>query len=188
MRRPVTISRISSVSWALTWRMRLIGLFGLGAFWVPILLLFLSIQFFASRPPLAFGLTFAGGLLLILTSGALLAFQQDHYVVFGNRFSSGGWIGIHLKDLLVRYTNPTGGGSILALFWLIGFILMTGFSLMRFGDKCRTIGISIVDRIKTVYLKRKERRAKSLKRQNRLKTQPPGARPRSKSTPRNPRS
>ena len=55
----------------------LIGLFGLGAFWVPFLLLFLSIQFFASRPPLAFGLTFAGGLLLILTSGALLAFQQD---------------------------------------------------------------------------------------------------------------
>jgi S-DNA-T family DNA segregation ATPase FtsK/SpoIIIE len=155
----------------------LIGLFGLGAFWVPFLLLFLSIQFFASRPPLAFGLTFAGGLLLILTSGALLAFQQDHYVVFGNRFSSGGWVGIHLKDLLVRYTNPTGGGSILALFWLIGFILMTGFSLLRFGDKCRTIGSAIVDRIKTVYLKRKERRAKSIKRQNRLKTQPPRTAP-----------
>ncbi|MGD9330413.1 MAG: DNA translocase FtsK 4TM domain-containing protein, partial [Desulfobacterales bacterium] len=86
----------------------LIGLFGLGAFWVPLLLLFLSIQFFSGRPPLVFGVTIAGGLLLILTSGALLAFQQDHFVLFGNRFSSGGWIGIHLNLGLVRYTNPAG--------------------------------------------------------------------------------
>jgi S-DNA-T family DNA segregation ATPase FtsK/SpoIIIE len=147
----------------------LIGLFGLGAFWVPLLLLFLSIQFFASRPPIAFGLTLAGGLLLILTSGALLAFQQDHYVVFGNRFSSGGWIGIHLKNALIQYTNPTGAAIILALLWLIGFILMTGFSLLRFSDKCRAALMKVVDRLQTAYLKRKERRTKAAKRQNRLK-------------------
>ncbi len=151
----------------------LIGLFGLGAFWVPLMLLFLSIQFFTSRPPLAFGLTFAGGLLLILTSGALLAFQQDAYVLFGNRFSSGGWLGIHLNQMLVRYTNTTGGGIILALLWLIGFILMTGFSLMRFGDKCWAWVLKRVDQVKTAYLKRKERRAKAQKRRDRLKTQTP---------------
>ena len=72
----------------------LIGLFGLGAFWVPLLLLFLSIQFFAGRPPIDFGLTILGGLFLVLTSGALLAFQQADYLIFGNRFSSGGWIGV----------------------------------------------------------------------------------------------
>ena len=155
----------------------LIGLFGLGAFWVPLLLLFMSIQFFADRPPLDFGLTFAGGLLLILTSAALLAYQQDHYVVFGNRFSSGGWIGIHLKKGLFRYTNPTGGGIILALLWLVGFILMTGFSLMRFGAKFRAMVVKVVDQIKTAYLKRKERHTKALKRQDRLKHQPPRAVP-----------
>ena len=151
----------------------LIGLFGLGAFWVPLLLLFLSIQFFASRPPLSFGFTFAGGLLLILTSGALLAYQQDHYIIFGNRFSSGGWIGIHLKNLLIQYTNPTGGSLILALLWLIGFILMTGFSLMRFAEKCRAVLMKIIDHYKTIYLKRKERHAKAVKRQNRLKSRKP---------------
>jgi DNA segregation ATPase FtsK/SpoIIIE, S-DNA-T family len=155
----------------------LIGLFGLAAFWMPILLLFMSIQFFADRLPLAFGLTLAGGLLLILTSAALLAYQQDHYVVFGNRFSSGGWIGIHLKKGLFRYTNPTGGGIILSLVWLVGFILMTGFSLMRFGEKCQALLIKIVDQIKTVYLKRKERHAKAQKRQNRLKRQTPRTAP-----------
>jgi DNA segregation ATPase FtsK/SpoIIIE, S-DNA-T family len=155
----------------------LIGLFGLGAFWVPILLLFMSIQFFADRLPLAFGLTLTGGLLLILTSAALLAYQQDHYVVFGNRFSSGGWIGIHLKKGLFRYTNPTGGGIILVLLWLVGFILMTGFSLMRFGEKCQALLLKIVDQVKTIYLKRKERHVKAQKRQNRLKHQAPGTAP-----------
>lgn len=155
----------------------LIGLFGLGAFWVPILLLFMSIQFFADRPPLDFGLTLAGGLLLILTSAALLAYRQDHYVVFGNRFSSGGWIGIHLKKGLFRYTNPTGGGIILSLVWLVGFILMTGFSLMRFGEKCRAVAAKVVDRVKTAYLKRKERHTKAMKRQDRLRRQPPRTAP-----------
>ena len=128
------------------------------------------------------------GLLLILTSAALLAFQQDHYVVFGNRFSSGGWIGIHLKKGLFRYTNPTGGGIILALLWLVGFILMTGFSLMRFGDKCRAMVVTVVDQIKTAYLKRKERRSKALKRHDRLKRQAPRGRPKSKSRRRSPKS
>ena len=149
----------------------LIGLFGLGAFWVPLLLLFMSIQFFSDRPPLDFGLTLTGGLLLILTSAALLAYQQDHYVLFGNRFSSGGWIGIHLKKGLFRYTNPAGGSIILSLVWLVGFILMTGFSLMRFGEKCRAMVLKIVDQIKTAYLKRKERHTKAQKRQDRLKRQ-----------------
>jgi len=149
----------------------LIGLFGLGAFWVPLMLLFLSIQFFASRPPIAFGLTSLGGLLLVLTSGSLLAFQQENYLIFGNRFSSGGWIGIHLQNALVHYTNPTGAAIILSILWLIGFILMTGFSLLRFSDKCRAAAMRIFDRIQTVYLKHKERRSKAAKRQNRLKAQ-----------------
>ena len=108
---------------------------------------------------------------MVLTSGALLAFQQNDYIIFGNRFSSGGWIGIHLESALVQYTNPTGAGIILSILWLIGFILMTGFSLLRFSDKCRAAVMKGVDQIQTAYLKRKERRSKAAKRQNRLKTQ-----------------
>ncbi|MBL0716386.1 MAG: DNA translocase FtsK 4TM domain-containing protein [Desulfosarcina sp.] len=148
----------------------LIGLFGLGAFWVPILLLFLSIYFFGSRDAKSLGLAFLGGSILILTTGALLAFQREHYVVFGNRFTSGGLIGIPLQSFLARYTNSAGAFVILSLLWLVGFILMTGFSLLGFGDRCRGLAIRLNDRVKTFYLKRRERRLKAIKRNIRIKT------------------
>ncbi len=148
----------------------LIGLFGLGAFWVPILLLFLSIQFFGSRDARTLGLAFLGGILLILMTGALLAFRSADYTLFGHRFSSGGLIGIALQSFLARYTNTTGAFIILALVWLVGFILMTGFSLLSFSDRCWALISRIGDQIKTLYLKRRERRLKAQKRNSRIKT------------------
>ncbi len=55
----------------------LVGLFGLGAFWFPILLLLASIHLFGSQAGKAIVLTIAGGLLLIVTTGGLLAFKQN---------------------------------------------------------------------------------------------------------------
>ena len=52
----------------------LVGLFGLGAFWVPILLLLCSLCFFSSRPTNAVIPIALGGLLLLVTTGSLLAF------------------------------------------------------------------------------------------------------------------
>ncbi len=149
----------------------LIGLFGLGAFWVPILLLFLSIQFFGSRDARTLGLALLGGGLLILMTGALLAFRSADYILFGHRFTSGGLIGIALQSFLARYTNATGAFIILALLWLVGFILMTGFSLLSFSDRCWALVSRVGDRIKTFYLKRRERRLKAQKRNSRIKTQ-----------------
>ncbi len=149
----------------------LIGLFGLGAFWVPIMLLFLSIQFFGSRDAKLLGLSFLGGILLVLMTGALLAFRSEHYVLFGNRFTSGGLIGSALQSFLSRYTNNTGAFIILSLVWLVGFILMTGFSILNFGDRCLGLITRLADRVKTLYLKRRERRLKAHKRSIRQKTQ-----------------
>ncbi len=148
----------------------LIGLFGLGAFWVPVLLLFLSIQFFGSRDSKTLGLALLGGVLLILMTGALLAFRHEDYILFGHRFTSGGLIGIALQSFLARYTNATGAFIILALLWLVGFILMTGFSLLSFSDRCWALVNRVGDRIKTIYLKRRERRLKARKRNTRVKT------------------
>ena len=147
----------------------LIGLFGLGAFWVPVMLLFLSIQFFGRRSAQALGLTLLGGVLLVVMTGALLTFKGDIFSVWGRPISSGGLIGIPLQRFLARYTNATGTFIILALVWLIGFILMTGFSLMSFGDRCWLFLRAVGDRVKTAYLKRKERRSKALKRTARQK-------------------
>ncbi|MBU0987464.1 MAG: DNA translocase FtsK [Proteobacteria bacterium] len=141
----------------------LVGLFGLGAFWVPILLLLSSIHFFGNHPLKAIVLTIGGGVLMVITTASLLSFQQDHYVIFGSKFSSGGITGIPLKSFLIKYTNVAGSALILALFWLVGLILSTGFSLVSFTNRCRQAFIFSKDRIKTLYIKHRERREKTKK-------------------------
>ena len=103
----------------------LIGLFGMGAFWIPLLLLLGSLQFFGSPPAGVMVCTAAGGILLVLATAGLLAIHQDHYLLFEKRFSSGGLLGIPIKAFLIQYTNPAGAVAILGVFWLVGFILAT---------------------------------------------------------------
>jgi S-DNA-T family DNA segregation ATPase FtsK/SpoIIIE len=120
----------------------LIGLFGLGAFWIPILLLLASIHFF----------------------GNLLSIRQNHFILFGSKFSAGGIVGLPFKAFLVKYTNYAGGVIILALLWIIGFILTTGFSLIAFGKRFWRWMSAVKNRLTTYYLKLKERREKAKKR------------------------
>ena len=149
----------------------MVGLFGVGAFWIPALLLLASVQFFSSRidPRRVLALTAGGGLLLVITTGSLLALRQHHYVLFGSRFSAGGIIGIPLASFLVAYANHAGSAIILSVFWLVGFILATGFSLVRFGRRLAGAGAFAGDRLRTFALKWKERREKSRKRSRAVK-------------------
>jgi S-DNA-T family DNA segregation ATPase FtsK/SpoIIIE len=141
----------------------LIGLFGLGAFWIPLLLLLTSIHFFGDHPAQAKISTLIGGILLVVATGSLLATRQNAYVMFGNQFSAGGLVGIPLKSFLIKYTNFTGALIILILLWIIGFILATGFSLIAFSLRCWDWISAITDHVMTVYLKWKERRERSKK-------------------------
>ena len=59
----------------------LVGLFGMGAFWVPVLFLLGSLLFFSENPGRAMPLLSVGGVLLIITTGSLLAFRQEHYTL-----------------------------------------------------------------------------------------------------------
>ena len=142
----------------------LIGLFGLGAFWIPILLLLASIHFFGNHSNRAIILTLIGGIILVVITGCLLSMRQNHFILFGSKFSAGGIVGIPLKAFLVKYTNYAGGVIILALLWIIGFILTTGFSLIAFGKRFWRWMNAVNNRLITFYLKRKERREKAKKR------------------------
>ncbi|UCF93214.1 MAG: DNA translocase FtsK 4TM domain-containing protein [Desulfobacterales bacterium] len=142
----------------------LIGVFGLGACWLPILLLLASIHFFASRSPRALLATLCGGSLLIITTGGLLAIYQNHYIIFGNQFSAGGLVGIPFKSFLVKFTNFTGALMILILMWIVGFMLATGFSLLAFFKRSWGLVAAAADRLVTTYLKWKERREKARRR------------------------
>jgi len=141
----------------------LIGLFGLGAFWVPILLLILSIHFFGNHPGKAAVLAVSGGILLVVSTGSLLTLFHDDYLIFGSRFSAGGIIGILLKSFLVNYTNVTGTVIILVLVWVIGFILATGFSLIAFSRQTWKFAAIAADRFSTLYVMWRERRKKARK-------------------------
>ncbi|MGD1974203.1 MAG: DNA translocase FtsK 4TM domain-containing protein, partial [Desulfobacterales bacterium] len=142
----------------------LIGLFGLGAFWIPILLLMASIHFFGNHSNRAIMLTFIGGIILVIITGSLLSVRQNHFTLFGSKFSAGGIVGIPFKAFLVKYTNYAGGVIILAVLWVIGFILATGFSLIAFGKRIWSWLNAINNRLTTFYLKHKERREKAKKR------------------------
>ena len=149
----------------------LIGLFGIGAFWVPFLFLLGSLLFFGKSSGKALLPLAAGGLLLILTTGSLLALNQDHYTLFGSRFSAGGIIGIPLKAIVVQYSNPAGGFIILALLWLIAFIMTTGFSVVAFYRRFRSANSVLFERMATTVIKWKERRQKSARLRESLKTE-----------------
>ena len=142
----------------------LIGLFGLGAFWIPLLLLLASIHFFGDHPSRAMIATLIGGVILVVITGSLLSVKQNQFILFGNKFSAGGLVGISFKAFLVKYTNTAGSVIILVLLWIIGFILATGFSLIAFGKRFLRWINAVSDRFKTFYLKRKERKEKAKKR------------------------
>jgi DNA segregation ATPase FtsK/SpoIIIE, S-DNA-T family len=112
----------------------LIGLFGLGAFWIPFLLMLGSIHLFRRQAVknIYILITFIGSLILVITSGSLFSIKQDYYLLFGNKFSSGGMLGLPVKSLLFQYANPVGGLIILVVLWIIGLIMATGLSLLSF--------------------------------------------------------
>jgi S-DNA-T family DNA segregation ATPase FtsK/SpoIIIE len=152
----------------------LIGLFGLGAFWVPVLLLLASLNFFGKNPVKAMLPILGGGLLLILATGGLFAVEQEQYLFFGQRFTAGGILGSPLKAFLLRYANVGGGVFILCLIWLVGFILSTGFSLIAFYGRIEGFFDRFGASIKTFWLKRRERRNKAKKRTEAIKRRKTG--------------
>ena len=114
-------------------------------------------------------LTAAGGLLLLITSGALLALKQNHYLIFGHKFSAGGIIGIPLKAFLVHYSNITGGALILIILWMIGLILATGFSFIVFFKRFRHWAGIVGTSMGLIWARYKERKEKAKTRSEALK-------------------
>ncbi len=113
----------------------LIGLFGFGAFWLPVLILVPGINFLSGKPVRKFFLVFPGALFLTIATGALFSLKQSTYIFLGDEFSSGGITGISLKLFLVKYSNLPGAVFILTLLVLVGISLSTGFSFKIFAKR-----------------------------------------------------
>ena len=138
----------------------LIGLFGLGAFWIPFLLLLASIFILIKTPAKPVWPIIFGGILLVIFTGSLLALKQSHYIVLGNQFYAGGVIGTPLTDLLVKYANPTGAFIILTVAWAIAFMLATGFSFVSFFKQCYQMVLLVKGKLQLLLKRLKDRLVK----------------------------
>ncbi|MEA1968485.1 MAG: DNA translocase FtsK 4TM domain-containing protein [Thermodesulfobacteriota bacterium] len=108
----------------------LISFFGLGSFWIPLLLLLTSVWYLKGRSAKIIFCTLVGGLLLIISTGSMLSIFHDQYIFFGEKISSGGMIGIPFACFLLKYTNPAGSIIILLFFAVLGSVLVTGISIV----------------------------------------------------------
>ncbi|MBC2717095.1 MAG: DNA translocase FtsK [Desulfobacteraceae bacterium] len=141
----------------------LIGLFGLGAFLIPILFFIGFLEFYKNRSGQALSAMASGGIILTVSFGSLLSFFQETYVLFGNDYTAGGMLGLPIKSFLLKYSNWTGGMVILSFFLLIGFILSTGISVVatirNFGKLSLVAGGRVKNTYSHVLEKRKNRKA-----------------------------
>ncbi len=131
-------------------------LFGLGAFWIPVLLAFFSLRYFRGHIPDNKGFICLGSFFLIFSTGSMFSFSQYNVVIFDREFSSGGAVGIFFFDLIVRYTNTCGAVVIFILLFLIGIILVINFSLIDFFIKTYKKIISLIKLIYKQVVKRKK--------------------------------
>jgi S-DNA-T family DNA segregation ATPase FtsK/SpoIIIE len=108
-------------------------LFGLGAFWIPVILGCISVWIIKAKSFKIIFLTMVGSLFLMICTGGMLFLFKDDYNILDTTVSSGGVIGITVASFLVKYANITGCIIILTLFLIMGFILTTGISIIAIG-------------------------------------------------------
>ena len=142
----------------------LVAVFGLGAFWAPIVLFVITLSVLNDSSRRVILVALVGGFLLMVTTAGLLSVYRTNYLVFGNQFSSGGVLGIPLARIAVKYINTTGALIFLFTIWTIGFIMTTRLSLMRLFLWVTTLCRSTFNRIKTARVISRERHQKARKR------------------------
>jgi S-DNA-T family DNA segregation ATPase FtsK/SpoIIIE len=125
-----------------------IFLFGLGAFWIPVVLCFVSVWLLRGKGANILWLTLVGGLLLMICTGGIFFLFKDAYPILGTLVSSGGVVGIGITSFLLKYANITGCIIILMFFMIIGFILATGISVVTLAlfVRQKIIGLAVTMR------------------------------------------
>ncbi len=122
-------------------------LFGMGALWIPVILVFISVWIIKAKSLKIIILTMVGSLLLMISTGGMLFLFKDDYTILNTTISSGGIIGITAASFLLKYANITGCIIILTLLLIIGFILTTGLSIV---DIAVFINQKMIKLLKTV--------------------------------------
>ncbi len=107
-----------------------IFLFGIGAFWVPLILALFTLWYVKEKSAKIIWLTFAGGMILMVCTGAGFYLFKDAYAFSATLVPAGGFLGTAVTRFLLTYANIAGCIIILVFFSIIGFILTTGISMV----------------------------------------------------------
>ncbi len=78
-------------------------------------------------------MTPAGGIILMIATGAGFFLFRDVYAFSGTLVPAGGWVGSAVAGFLLTYANSAGCIIVLAFFSVIGFIFATGISMVTLG-------------------------------------------------------
>jgi len=111
----------------------LVFLFGVGAFWVPVILSLLTLSYIKEKSSRVMWLTPAGGIILMIATGAGFFLFRDEYPLLGTLVPAGGWVGTSFAGFLLTYANTTGCVIVLIFFAVIGVIFATGISMVALG-------------------------------------------------------
>ena len=151
----------------------LIYLFGVGAFWIPIVLLITTMYILKEYSRGIIFLTVLGGLILTVVTAALLSGFRSYYLLFGRRFSSGGIVGIPLADTVGKYGGTTGGLIFLLTIWTIALIMTTRVSLIAVSKWFTRTCTGGLARAGTAWIIWRERRNKAKRRTEASQRQAP---------------
>jgi S-DNA-T family DNA segregation ATPase FtsK/SpoIIIE len=108
-------------------------LFGVGAFWVPVILSLMTLWYIKEKSGRVMWMTPAGGIILMIATGAGFFLFRDVYPFSGTLIPAGGWVGGTVAGFLLTYANIAGCIIVLLFFSVIGFIFATGISMVTLG-------------------------------------------------------
>ncbi|MCG8566377.1 MAG: DNA translocase FtsK 4TM domain-containing protein [Desulfobacterales bacterium] len=155
-----------------------IFVFGMGAYWLPVIMGLLCLWYFKSKPGKIMGLTLLGGLILMVGTGGFFFLFKNAYALNGTLVPAGGLVGEALVGFLLRYVNIVGTITVLCFFLLVGFVLSTGISLVnlllwirknlvQLGETISQDFNGFIDHVnKAMAARRKKRAAKPVKPKN----------------------
>ncbi|MFH1885883.1 MAG: DNA translocase FtsK 4TM domain-containing protein, partial [Pseudomonadota bacterium] len=138
----------------------LVGLFGLGAFFLPVLLTLAGLALLRGKSRRRMLIAAVGGGLFMLFSGSFWSLFGNDLWVGQRAYSTGGLLGMGVKNLLVRYLNPSGAGIVLFTFFLLSFMAATGLSLAELARRAWNRRKQAAERVETRVTVWKERRKK----------------------------
>ncbi|MDO9530154.1 MAG: DNA translocase FtsK 4TM domain-containing protein [Syntrophales bacterium] len=103
---------------------------GIGAFWLPIILIITSFSFFLNRIFKVGFLVIAGFIGLIFSTSVLSAMRYPTIHMFGTKIASGGLLGTFFSTFLSSYMNHVGTYILLCLILIVSLMITVNLSLI----------------------------------------------------------